>query len=73
MGVALSNEAKAYPFSRLNVEPVVNDVLGGQPVLVVFDADSATGAVFDREVDGRMLDFRLETSGGLTDMRVVDE
>lgn len=52
---------------------MVNDVLGGQPVLVVFDADSATGAVFDREVDGRMLDFRLETSGGLTDMRVVDE
>jgi hypothetical protein len=34
---------RAYPFSQLNDEPVVNDVLNEQPLLVVFDADSATG------------------------------
>jgi hypothetical protein len=73
VGVALDNEAKAYPFSQLNDEPVVNDELNGRALLVVFDAESATGAVYSREVEGRVLNFRLETPGGLEGSRLVDE
>ena len=73
VGVELGNVTKAYPFRVLNDEPVVNDELNGQTLLVVFDPGSATGAVFSREVDGRVLTFELQTSGGLDDMRLVDE
>lgn len=73
VGVALDEAARAFPFSRLNDEPVVNDDLSGQPLLVIFDAGPATAAVFRREVENRVLDFRLETSGGLNEARFIDE
>ena len=47
--------------------------IGHARVLVVFDVVSATAAVYDREVDGRVLNFRLETPGGLTEARLVDK
>jgi len=72
VGVALGDEAKAYPFGQLNTEPVVNDVVNGQPVLVVFDPDSATAAVYSRQVDGRELSFALSTPGGLDQATLVD-
>lgn len=72
IGVTLDDTAKAYPFSVLNEEPVVNDRLADQPVLVVFDPNSATGAVFNRQIQDRVLSFRLETPGGLTEARLVD-
>lgn len=34
LGVALNGEAKAYPLRILNWHELVNDSLGGQPVLV---------------------------------------
>jgi hypothetical protein len=73
VGVALGDGAKAYPFSKLNDEPVVNDELNGQPLLVVFDPDSATGAVFGRDVDGQILTFELDVADGLDGTRLVDE
>jgi hypothetical protein len=59
VGVALGDEAVAYPFSVLNREPVVNDVVGGRPLLVVFNAATGSGAVFERDVDGQTLTFSL--------------
>jgi hypothetical protein len=73
VGVAVDGVAKAYPFRRLNDSPVVNDELNGQPLLVVFDQESATGAVFSRVVDGSPLTFQLATPGGLHAARLVDD
>jgi hypothetical protein len=73
IGVALDDVAKAYPFSQLNAEPIVNDKVNGQSLTVVFDAGSGTGAVFSREVEGRVLNFKLATPGGLSDARLVDD
>lgn len=64
VGVEQNGEAVAYPFSTLNDQPVVNDVVGGVPVLVVFNADSGASAVFERRVDGQTLTF--SAGGGLT-------
>ena len=36
MGVAINGEAKAYPISPLNSREMVNDVLGGTPILVTW-------------------------------------
>ena len=58
IGVELGQESVAYPFSILSGEPVVNDEIGGIPVVVAFDADSATGVVWERTLtDGRVLEF----------------
>ena len=73
IGVEHQGDPVAYPFSVLNDQPVVNDELNGQPLLVVFDADSATGAVFRRDVGGQVLTFELETAGGLENARLVDQ
>lgn len=64
VGVELGGEAVAYPFSALNDQPVVNDAIGGVPVLVVFDADSGASAVFDRRMGDTPLTF--SASGGTT-------
>ena len=69
IGVELENEAIAYPFSVLNEESTVNDVVDGHALLVVFDADEGTGLVYDRNVDGQLLTF----SRGSTEMSMVDE
>ena len=57
IGVAGETEAVAYPFSALNAEPVLNDMVGAQPVLVVFSPASGAGIVFDRIVAGDTLTF----------------
>jgi hypothetical protein len=73
VGVVLGDVARAYPFRLLNDEQVVNDELNGQPLLVVFDPESATGAVYRRDVNGQVLTFKLETDGGVDSIRLVDE
>ena len=67
IGVAHNGEAVAYPFSTLNEQPVINDVVAGTPVLVVFDADTASGVVYDRELDGKTLTFSVNAGLVLID------
>jgi hypothetical protein len=60
VGVELEEASVAYPFSVLNHEPVVNDAVGDTSLLVVFDPESGTSAVFDRNVGGQTLTFKGE-------------
>lgn len=64
IGVSLGDDAVAYPFRSLNDEPVVNEIVDGVPILVIFDAENATGVVFERVIESRTLTF--QTSDGLT-------
>jgi len=58
IGVEVGQEAVAYPFSVLNDEPVVNDEIGGLPLLVAFDKETGAGAVWERTLsDGTVLEF----------------
>jgi hypothetical protein len=57
IGVALGGEAVAYPFSVLSATPVVNDRVGGTPVLVVFDPENANGFVYERVINDEELEF----------------
>jgi hypothetical protein len=66
IGVAVGEEAVAYPWSVLSAEPVVNDSVNGTPVLVVFNEATATGVVFDRELEGQELTFGLSDPETLT-------
>ena len=60
LGVDLGGSPKAYPFSILQGQPVVNDVVAGHSALVYFDVSTGTALVYDRTVDGRPLTFRLD-------------
>lgn len=57
IGVEKNGQAVAYPFSVLNDQPVVNDTVGETAVLVVFDAQTGSGVVFERTLDGQTLTF----------------
>jgi hypothetical protein len=57
IGVEVGGEARAYPLAVLNWHELVNDTLGGLPILVSDCPRCATGMVFDRTLDGRTRQF----------------
>jgi hypothetical protein len=72
VALEIDGEAVAYAFSRLESEPVVNDDVGGQPIVVLFrkgtvspldrsaindSADVGSGVAFSRSLEDRVLTF----------------
>jgi hypothetical protein len=57
LGVVVAGEARAYPVAILNWHELVNDTLGGEPILVSFCPLCGTGLVFDRRVGGEVRAF----------------
>ena len=55
--VSSSGDAFAYPVKILNFHEIVNDVIGGVPLLVSYCPLCASGVVYDREFDGQVLLF----------------
>ena len=55
--VSIGDQHKAYSVGDLREHPVVNDTFADVPLLVVYHAGSATSAIFEREVDGELLEF----------------
>jgi hypothetical protein len=51
------DDARAYPLEILTWHEIVNDVVGGRPVIVTFCPLCNTAIAFDRVVDGRELSF----------------
>jgi hypothetical protein len=76
-------ESVAYPFRALAIEPVVNDTVGDQEIVIFYDdgTESAfrtstrgqnyqtTGSttVFSRETGGQILTFSVNEAGTITD------
>jgi hypothetical protein len=57
LGLVLAGEARAYPEHLLDYHQVVNDRVGEHAVVVIWDPIAGIPLAFEREVDGRMLDF----------------
>ena len=57
IGVRLNGEVKAYSFTALARDRVVNDTVGGVPVVVVFDGLTFSGAVYRSDPGGSLLTF----------------
>ena len=84
VGIRVGDQTKAYPFSTIQAEGVVNDEFAGQPIAVFWGAaetaDSldtsqigsgagiGTGIAFIREVDGQMLTFTAAGDDTFTDV-----
>ncbi len=56
-GVVVGGQARAYPLRVLVFHEVVNDVLAGEPILVVHQPLCGLTAVFSRQVQQRALTF----------------
>jgi hypothetical protein len=65
----LGDDARAYPLAILTFHEIVNDVVGGEPVVVTYCPLCNSGLVFERTVDGEVLDFG--TSGRLWNSNLV--
>jgi hypothetical protein len=63
IGVALNGDARAYPVAVLNWREIVNDEVGGIPLIVTYCPLCASAVVYERTVGGRVLTFT--TSGSL--------
>jgi hypothetical protein len=63
IGIQVGNEARAYDWIALLQTRVANDVVGGTPLLVVIEPDSASFHVFHREVKGEVLNFQQSADG----------
>jgi hypothetical protein len=73
MSVALPGEpARAYPIRYLMWHEIVNDSIGGVPVLVTFCPLCNTGMVFDPRLDGRILNFGVSGLLRHSDMIMYD-
>ena len=57
LGLVVGGEARAYPVAILDWHELVNDTLGGRPVLVSYCPLCGTGLVFDRRIDGETKHF----------------
>ena len=69
-GLRVGTEEKAFPFSRLRMIRVVNDRVGGVPVLIVHQPSSDTTTAFEARTKGKVLRFEAadEDARSLTDM-----
>ena len=57
-GLQVGNDTVAYPFSELRVARVVNDRVGGLPVVIVHQPASDTTTAFDARTKGKTLRFQ---------------
>ena len=57
IGVLIGDIPIAYSYEALVEMPVLNDTVGEREILITFDVDTRSAAVFDRTVDGKNLTF----------------
>ena len=68
IGIEIDGAAKAYDWEQLKKVQLVSDMVGASPLLVIADAESDSGFVYEREIDGEMLEFTIE-AGTITDTK----
>jgi hypothetical protein len=64
LGVVEGDATRAYPYGELGQRSAVNDVVGGRPVVVVYDAEAEMALAFDRRAGGETLTFEVADAGG---------
>jgi len=57
LGLIHKGEARFYPYEILVWHEIINDEIGGDPVLVTYCPLCATGVVFERAVNGEAQEF----------------
>ncbi len=69
IGLEINGDARAYPLGILIWHEIVNDVVGGTPVAVTYCPLCNSAVVFDRRLEGKLLEFG--TTGKLRNSDMV--
>ncbi len=59
MGVDINGENKAYPLKFMNYHHLVNDKVGGEPVLISYCISCRSGMVFSPVIEGETASFEM--------------
>ncbi|MFQ6130273.1 MAG: DUF3179 domain-containing protein [Candidatus Hadarchaeaceae archaeon] len=59
-GLTIDGSSKAYPHEELAKMVIVNDEVGGQSVVVIWNPNLEDANVFSRTIDGRALNFEYD-------------
>lgn len=68
-GLCIGEDCRFYPYQILVWHEIANDTVGGQPVLITYCPLCATGIIFERKLNGRLVEFG--TSGKLWQSNLV--
>jgi hypothetical protein len=71
VGVERNGESCGYALSVLADTPVINDTVGGEPIVVLYNNDCDVAEVFSRQIEGHNLKF--ETLKGSPDLVARDK
>ena len=72
IAVEIGGDARAYPLQILIWHEIANDTLGGTPIAVTFCPLCNSAIVFDRRLDGVVLDFGTTGRLRLSDLVMYD-
>lgn len=72
IGVEIKGEACAYPLSFLRDRPVLNETIGGEPIVILYDRELDAGQVFSRRLEGKVPMFQ-PILGGAKNLVAQDE
>ncbi|MEE9586311.1 MAG: DUF3179 domain-containing (seleno)protein [Nitrososphaerales archaeon] len=71
-GVLINDEAKAYPEEEVKTAGLINDIVGGTPILILYSPEANAVKIYERTIDDVTLEFKVEngmlvdTSSGTT-------
>ncbi len=58
LGLDIDNEVKAYSYTALIEQPLLEEELGREPIIVLHERSSSTAVAYSRTVNGRTLNFK---------------
>ena len=64
VGVEAGGKAKAYPFSAIEKQAPILDTLAGKEIVILLGEDKKSVRVFERELDGNVLEFFVRPETG---------
>ena len=72
VGLEINGDARAYPLRILTWHEIVNDVVGGTPVTITYCPLCNSAVVFERTLDGKVLDFGTTGKLRFSDLVMYD-
>ena len=72
IAIGINGDMRAYPLRILTWHEIVNDTVGGVPITVTYCPLCNSAVVFDRRLDGRVLDFGVSGNLRKSDMVMYD-
>jgi hypothetical protein len=72
IALEIDGDARAYPLAVLTWHEIVNDTVGGEPLIITFCPLCHTALVFERTLSGTVHDFGVSGNLRLSDMIMYD-